>query len=229
MRSQITYFEIIPIVASITRELFLSVPGELKEGALALGTTRWEMVRGVVLPYARGGIAAGTLFVLPGILCIMALSYVYAALGHVGSVAALFFGLKSAVLAVVLQAVARVVRFFPADDSGMARLQTRDAGPTVDQWAALVPLRRTAPVLPYVFGDCANWWALDKFNAGVPVRVIIDPAQYTSNLWPEYWLTHAYIDKLWASGVPVLQRVPELQQVLGWALEPDGHAEAAAA
>jgi hypothetical protein len=59
-------------------------------------------------------------------------------------------------------AVARVVRFFPADDTGMARLQTRDAGPTVDQWAALVPLRRTAPVLPYVFGDCANWWALAR-------------------------------------------------------------------
>ena len=49
---------ILPIVASITRELFLGVPRELKEGALALGTTRWEMVRGVVFPYARGGIAA---------------------------------------------------------------------------------------------------------------------------------------------------------------------------
>jgi hypothetical protein len=59
-------------------------------------------------------------------------------------------------------AVAKVVRFFPADDSGMARLQPRDAGATVDQWAALVPLRRTAPVLPYVFGDCANWWALAR-------------------------------------------------------------------
>jgi phosphate transport system permease protein len=49
---------ILPIVSSITRELFLGVPSELKEGALALGTTRWEMVRGVVFPYARGGIAA---------------------------------------------------------------------------------------------------------------------------------------------------------------------------
>jgi len=56
----------------------------------------------------RGGIAAGTLFVLPGVLCIMALSYVYAGLGHIGAVAALFFGLKAAVLAVVLQAVVRV-------------------------------------------------------------------------------------------------------------------------
>jgi phosphate transport system permease protein len=49
---------IIPIVSSISRELFLGVPRDLKEGALALGTTRWEMVRGVVFPYSRGGIAA---------------------------------------------------------------------------------------------------------------------------------------------------------------------------
>ena len=49
---------IIPIISSISRELFLGVPKELKEGALALGTTRWEMVRGVVFPYSRGGIAA---------------------------------------------------------------------------------------------------------------------------------------------------------------------------
>ena len=49
---------ILPIVASISRELFLSVPTELKEGALGLGVTRWEMVRGVVFPYAGGGVAA---------------------------------------------------------------------------------------------------------------------------------------------------------------------------
>ena len=49
---------ILPIIASISRELFLGVPRELKEGALALGTTRWEMIRGVVFPYARGGVAA---------------------------------------------------------------------------------------------------------------------------------------------------------------------------
>jgi phosphate transport system permease protein len=49
---------ILPIVASITRELFLGVPRELREGALAMGTTRWEMIQGVVFPYARGGIAA---------------------------------------------------------------------------------------------------------------------------------------------------------------------------
>jgi phosphate transport system permease protein len=49
---------IVPIVASICRELFLQVPDELEEGALALGSTRWEMVRGVILPATRTGIAA---------------------------------------------------------------------------------------------------------------------------------------------------------------------------
>jgi phosphate transport system permease protein len=49
---------VVPIVASVSRELFLSVPHELEEGALALGATRWEMVRGVVLSSSRPGIAA---------------------------------------------------------------------------------------------------------------------------------------------------------------------------
>ena len=49
---------ILPIIASISRELFLGVPAELKEAALGLGATRWEMVRGVILPYTRSGVAA---------------------------------------------------------------------------------------------------------------------------------------------------------------------------
>ncbi|MBV8912088.1 MAG: chromate transporter, partial [Acetobacteraceae bacterium] len=57
-----------------------------------------------------GGITAGGLFVLPGLLSIMVLSWIYAAYGQVGAVAALFFGLKAAVLAIVLQAVVRIGR-----------------------------------------------------------------------------------------------------------------------
>ena len=49
---------VVPIIASICRELFLQVPDELEEGALALGATRWEMIRGVILPSTRTGIAA---------------------------------------------------------------------------------------------------------------------------------------------------------------------------
>src|SRR6195256_2840098 len=55
-----------------------------------------------------GAIAAGGLFVVPGIIAIMALSWIYAAYGNVPTVAALFFGLKAAVLAIVLFAVYRV-------------------------------------------------------------------------------------------------------------------------
>src|SRR6184192_3505299 len=51
-----------------------------------------------------GGIIAGGLFVVPGIIAIMALSYVYAAWGNGPVIVALFFGLKAAVLAIVLEA-----------------------------------------------------------------------------------------------------------------------------
>jgi chromate transporter len=55
-----------------------------------------------------GGLMAGGLFVVPGIVAIMGLSYVYAAYGNVPLVVALFFGLKAAVLAIVLEAVFRI-------------------------------------------------------------------------------------------------------------------------
>jgi chromate transporter len=51
---------------------------------------------------------AGGLFILPGIIAIMGLSYIYAAFGNVSFVEALFFGLKAAVLAIVIEAVVRV-------------------------------------------------------------------------------------------------------------------------
>jgi phosphate transport system permease protein len=52
---------ITPITASISRDLFLQVPQDIKEGAIGLGLTRWEMVRGVMLPYTRGGLIAAVL------------------------------------------------------------------------------------------------------------------------------------------------------------------------
>ncbi len=52
---------VVPIVASISRELFTSVPGDLKQGAMALGTTRWEMVRGVAIPQVSGGLVAAVM------------------------------------------------------------------------------------------------------------------------------------------------------------------------
>jgi phosphate transport system permease protein len=52
---------IIPIVASISRDLFLAVPRDVQDGASALGATRWEVVRGVVLPSTASGVAAASL------------------------------------------------------------------------------------------------------------------------------------------------------------------------
>jgi phosphate transport system permease protein len=49
---------VVPIIASISRDLFLTVPRELQDGAAALGATRWETVRGVVLPSTASGVAA---------------------------------------------------------------------------------------------------------------------------------------------------------------------------
>jgi phosphate transport system permease protein len=49
---------VVPIIASISRDLFLSVPQDLQEGATALGATRWEVLRGVVLPFSASGVAA---------------------------------------------------------------------------------------------------------------------------------------------------------------------------
>lgn len=78
------------------------LPGpEAHELAIYIG---WLMHR------VKGGLIAGILFVLPGLVTLAALSWAYAAFGDVPAVQALFFGLKSAVLAVVLEAVIRVGR-----------------------------------------------------------------------------------------------------------------------
>src|SRR5262249_13229708 len=62
----------------------------------------------MLLPGPEAKQLAVALFVVPGIISIMALSYVYAAYGNVPVIVALFFGLKAAVLAIVLEAVFRI-------------------------------------------------------------------------------------------------------------------------
>src|ERR687885_339655 len=52
---------ILPIVSAISREVILTVPADHKEAALALGATRWEMIRMAVLPYSRSGIAGASM------------------------------------------------------------------------------------------------------------------------------------------------------------------------
>jgi phosphate transport system permease protein len=52
---------VVPILASVVREVFAQTPPGEKEAALALGSTRWGMVRSVVLPYGTGGIVGGAM------------------------------------------------------------------------------------------------------------------------------------------------------------------------
>ena len=52
---------VMPIQCSVMREVFSQVPGGEREGAFALGATRWGMIRAVSLPFARGGIIGGTM------------------------------------------------------------------------------------------------------------------------------------------------------------------------
>jgi phosphate ABC transporter permease protein PstC len=52
---------ILPIVSAISREVILTVPRDHKEAALALGATRWEMLRMAVLPYSRSGIVGASM------------------------------------------------------------------------------------------------------------------------------------------------------------------------
>jgi phosphate transport system permease protein len=59
--SLILVIMVIPIIASISRDLFRSVPRELQDGASALGATRWEVVRGVVLPTTASGVVAASI------------------------------------------------------------------------------------------------------------------------------------------------------------------------
>jgi phosphate ABC transporter permease protein PstC len=52
---------ILPIVSAITREVMATVPADHKEAALALGATRWEMIRTAILPYSRAGITGAAM------------------------------------------------------------------------------------------------------------------------------------------------------------------------
>ncbi|MCS7230354.1 MAG: phosphate ABC transporter permease subunit PstC [Candidatus Kryptonium sp.] len=62
--SLILSFMILPYSASIGKDAMRLVPVELKEAAYALGATRWEMIKNVMIPYARSGIIAGVILSL---------------------------------------------------------------------------------------------------------------------------------------------------------------------
>src|ERR1700741_2993091 len=120
---------------------------------------------GWLLHKTKGGVVAGTLFILPGLIALGILSWVYARFGDVGLVGALFFGLKAAVLALVLEAVVRV---------GKRALKTRAhyaiagaAFVAIFFFAAPFPAIIAAAALIGYFGDAAGLtWFRAPLHAG---------------------------------------------------------------
>src|SRR5579859_4318863 len=55
---------ILPIISALSRDLFITVPRELEDGAEALGATRWEVIRGIILPSTASGVAAAAVLAL---------------------------------------------------------------------------------------------------------------------------------------------------------------------
>ncbi|HVS16150.1 MAG TPA: chromate efflux transporter [Thermoanaerobaculia bacterium] len=105
---------------------------------------------GWLLHRTPGGLVAGILFVLPGFLSILALSVLYAGFGEMLLVAALFFGLKPAVLAIVVEALVRIGR--RALHSGASRVVA--AG-------AFVAIFFFDAPFPWIVGAAAliGWWS----------------------------------------------------------------------
>jgi chromate transporter len=118
---------------------------------------------GWLLHRIRGGIVAGVLFVLPGLVALTTLSLIYAAYGKIGIVQAVFFGLKAAVLAVVLQAVMRVGK-----RALKSRLLVAIAGAA---FVAIFALGIPFPLIVFVagiigyFGSASGWAALQTGSA----------------------------------------------------------------
>jgi chromate transporter len=114
----------------------------------------------------RGGLAAGSLFVLPGAVVVLILSMIYAAFGQVPFVAALFFGIKAAVLAIVIEALLRVARRalkFTSDwwiaGAAFIALYVFDIPfPLIILAAAIIGFLRTAaPAQPASPGAAIDW------------------------------------------------------------------------
>lgn len=145
---------------------------------------------GWLLHGVRGGLIAGLLFIVPGAVAIMGLSWLYVLAGNAGPVAAMLFGLKAAVLAIVFQAVQRI-----AARAIKARWQ---------RWlaiAAFVLLALFAAPFPLVvLGAGAIGWAV---NRGADKAETSAPAS-TPSTWPAVAATLA----LWV--VPVMAIVATL-------------------
>ena len=173
--------------------------------AMQLATYAGWLLHGV-----RGGLAAGLLFVLPGAVVVLALSILYAFVGDVGVVAALFLGVKAAVLVIVVEALLRI-----------ARRALKGRVSVALALAAFVALAAFAVPFPVVVlaalvvGAARHWHRpaeIDADSIDVPVRAA-DTAR-TFALWAAIWLVPLALLALVAGLDHVLTRVAVLFSIL---------------
>ncbi|WP_370247019.1 chromate efflux transporter [Nocardioides sp.] len=123
---------------------------------------------GWLLHGVKGALVAGTLFVLPGVVTLLALSAVYVAFGDVAGVDGAFLGIGAAVVVIVVQALLRVAR------SSLTRLSNR-----LLALASFVVLALNLVPFPVVIAVAAAlgwWWGRRRPAAPVPVAVDDGPA-----------------------------------------------------
>ena len=131
----------------------------------------------------KGGLTAGLLFVLPGALVVLTLSMLYAALGKVPAVEALFIGIKAAVLAIVVEALLRIARRSLKDGAEWALAGLAFAG--IFLFAVPFPLIVLAAA---IFGFVRNSGRPSEHRAAPPVSVPFARTLATAAVWLAIWL-----------------------------------------
>ena len=182
--------------------------------AMQLATYLGWLMHGV-----RGGLIAGTLFVLPGALVMLGLSLIYALLGAVPMVSAIFFGLKCAVLVLVVEALLRVAKRALKSNAAYALAV-----------AAFMALFVFAIPFPIVVLACAlaGYWLSDTFHGGshgtakagppaaLDAALAADPARaatLAAGAWTAGWATTA----LWLVPLALLMAIgPRVFADVAW-------------
>lgn len=127
----------------------------------------------------RGGLAAGLLFVLPGAIVVLALTALYASYGKLPLVEALFYGVKAAVLAVVIEALLRV-----------ARRALRDTADWILAGLAFAAIFAFGLPFPAIIAAAALWGFWRSAHGSTPAGAFppLAPMFRTALLWAAVWL-----------------------------------------
>ncbi len=132
----------------------------------------------------KGGLAAGLLFVLPGATLMLVLSLLYAAFGQVPLSAALFTGVKAAVLAIVVEALMRIAK--------RALKTSADWSLAVLAFAAMFFARVPFPVIVLAAGLVGFWRAQPAASAGIQVKAVapvpVSQTAKTVGTWLAIWI-----------------------------------------